>query len=90
MSDENLACRAPGGRDGAGDCSSKADHAPTSEERTRIEAKRKELGFSSWEEIELEDNDTVWEVSDAIGSDGAEYEIRLDPNTLQEKSCVRD
>ena len=57
-----------------------ADRAPTPEERTRIENALRGLGFTSWEEIEFDDG--VWEVDDAIGQDGQEYDLKLDPETL--------
>lgn len=57
-----------------------ADRAPTADERTRIENALRGLGFTRWEEIELDDG--VWEVDDAIGSDGQEYDLKLHPETL--------
>lgn len=60
-----------------------ADHrAPTPEERGRIEAVLAQEGFTSWGEIELDDG-KVWEVDDAIHSDGREYDLELDINTLE-------
>lgn len=57
------------------------DRAPTADERARIEAVLKAEGFTSWGEIELDDG-KVWEVDDAIHSDGREYDLELDPSTL--------
>ncbi|MFC5386087.1 PepSY domain-containing protein [Aquamicrobium segne] len=57
------------------------DRAPTAEERAKIEAVLKAEGFTSWGEIELDDG-KVWEVDDAIHSDGREYDLELDPSTL--------
>jgi hypothetical protein len=54
-----------------------ADRDPTAEERTRIEAVLREEGFTAWEDIELED-EGHWEVDDAVGSDGREYDLHLD------------
>ena len=54
-----------------------ADRDPTAEERTRIEAVLREEGFTAWEDIELED-EGYWEVDDAVGSDGREYDLHLD------------
>lgn len=58
------------------------DRAPTPEERGRIEAVLAQEGFTSWGEIELDDG-KVWEVDDAIHSDGREYDLELDINTLE-------
>jgi len=57
------------------------DRAPTPDERARIEAALKAEGFTSWGEIELDDG-KVWEVDDAIHSDGREYDLELDLTTL--------
>lgn len=59
-----------------------ADRDPTPEERTLIEAKLQDLGFTSWEEVEWDD-DGYWEIDDAIHSDGQEYELHLAPDTLE-------
>lgn len=59
-----------------------ADRAPTPEERAAIEAKLKAEGFSRWEGIELEDDESVWEVDDAVAADGREYDLDLKPGTL--------
>lgn len=60
-----------------------ADRAPTEEERTDIEAKLRAEGFTRWESIELEDDESVWEVDDAVGADGREYDLDLKPGTLE-------
>ncbi len=60
-----------------------ADRAPTPEERTAIEAKLRAEGFTRWESIELEDDEPVWEVDDAVGSDGREYDLKLAVGTLE-------
>lgn len=65
------------------------DRSPTSEERARIEAVLKAEGFTSWGEIELDDG-KVWEVDDAIHSDGHEYDLELDPGTLAITDRDRD
>lgn len=57
------------------------DRDPTPEERTKIEAALKAEGFASWGDIELDD-DRVWEVDDARHSDGKEYDLDLDPQSL--------
>jgi uncharacterized membrane protein YkoI len=58
-----------------------ADRAPTADERAKIEQMLRSEGFTSWDEIELDDDG--WEVDDAKGSDGREYELKLDRNTLR-------
>lgn len=60
-----------------------ADRAPTAQERAEIEAVLRAAGYTSWEEIEFDDDDDddddqVWEVDDAIGADGHEYDLKLD------------
>lgn len=60
-----------------------ADRAPNQEERTAIEAKLKVEGFTKWEDVELEDDNSVWEVDDALGADGREYDLELRFGTLE-------
>lgn len=60
----------------------KADRDAAPEERTRIEAKSAELGVTSWEKIELTDDNSAWEVEDARAGD-REYELKLHPDTLE-------
>ncbi len=64
------------------------DRPPTAEERQRIEAKLTDLGYTSWEEIEWDD-DGYWEVDDAIGPDG-KYELKLHLDTLEVIEQDRD
>jgi hypothetical protein len=52
-----------------------ADRPPTAEERTRIEGVLRAAGFTAWEEIELDDG--VWEIDDAVGADGRRYDVKL-------------
>ena len=51
------------------------DRPPTPQERAQIEQVLRAEGFTRWEEIELDDG--VWEVEDAIGPDGREYDLKL-------------
>lgn len=60
---------------------SAADRSPTADERAKIEAALKAAGFVSWGDIELDD-DRAWEVDDARHSDGKEYDLDLDPQSL--------
>lgn len=59
-----------------------ADRDPTPEERNRIETQLRELGFTAWDDIELEDDESAWEVDDALAPDGKEYDLKLDPDSL--------
>ena len=62
-----------------------ADRDPTAEEKTKIEAKLKELGFVSWDEIELEEGGSkgsYWEVDDAIKADKSRFDLKLSTNDL--------
>lgn len=61
-----------------------ADRDPTPEERERIEAALRAEGFVRWDDIELEDDGPAphWEVDDAVGADGREYDLKLDVDTL--------
>ncbi len=54
-----------------------ADRPPTPEERTKLEKVLRDEGFTRWGGIEFEDNGK-WEVDDAIGSDGRQYDLKLD------------
>jgi hypothetical protein len=53
------------------------DRPPTPEERARIEGVLATEGFTSWDEIEWDD-DGHWEVDDAVGPDGRQYDLKLD------------
>lgn len=66
------------------------DRHPTAEERAAIEAKLSALGYVSWEEIEMERHRKVWEVEDARTADGAEWDLELDPATLEVVHQDRD
>lgn len=58
----------------------KADREPTPEERTRIETVLRAAGFQRWEEIELDDG--LWEVDDAIDAADKEWDLKLDPTSM--------
>ncbi|MBR2119770.1 MAG: PepSY domain-containing protein [Afipia sp.] len=59
-----------------------ADRKPTLEERSRIETKLRELGYTSWDEIEFDEERNAWEVDDARMADGRDYDLKLNPQTL--------
>ncbi len=54
-----------------------ADRDATPEERAAIEEVLRAEGFTAWDDIEWDD-DGYFEVDDAIGPDGREYDLRLD------------
>ncbi len=54
------------------------DRAPNPDERARIEQVLRAEGYTRWDEIELDDG--VWEVDDAIAADGREHDLKLDRN----------
>ena len=58
-----------------------ADDEAGPEDRARIAEALEAAGYSSFEEVEFDDG--VWEVDDAVGSDGREYDLELDPETLE-------
>jgi hypothetical protein len=65
----------------AGNALASDDRVPTADELARITASLKAAGYTSWEEIEFDDG--RWEVDDAIGADGREYDLKLDPATFE-------
>jgi uncharacterized membrane protein YkoI len=58
-----------------------ADEEAAPEDRARIAEGLRAAGYESFEDVELDDG--VWEVDDAVGSDGREYDLDLDPETLE-------
>lgn len=58
-----------------------AGRAPTAEERPRVEAALRRLGYVSWDEIEFEDD--LWEVDDARDAEGREWDLKLRADTLE-------
>lgn len=58
-----------------------ADEEAGPEDRARIAEALRAAGYDSFEEVEFDDG--VWEVDDAVGSDGREYDLELDPDTLE-------
>lgn len=59
-----------------------AHRKPTPEERPRIEIKLKELGYTSWDEIELDMEGNAWKVDGARTAAGRDYDLKLNPQTL--------
>ncbi|WP_266019575.1 PepSY domain-containing protein [Brucella intermedia] len=67
-----------------------ADRKPTLEERAHIENRLKAWGYTSWDEIEFDDERNAWEVDDARASDGKFYDLKLDPRSLDIVKRKRD
>ena len=63
------------------------DDRPTPEERARIEAALRQIGFETWGEIEREDGGRVWEVENAHDRDGRRWERKVAADDLREISC---
>lgn len=59
-----------------------ADRAPSVDEAKAIAAKLQSLGYTTWEEIEYDDDGPVWEIDDARKTDGRRYDVKLSPNGL--------
>ena len=52
----------------------------TVESRIKVEAMLRQEGFTKWDEIELDDG--MIEVDDAIDASGKKFDLKLDPKTL--------
>lgn len=59
------------------------DRPPTPAEQAQIERVLRNNGFVSWEKIEFETDDGLWEVDDARTKDGREFDLKLQPGTLK-------
>ncbi len=60
-----------------------ADDKPTNAERALIHKALLSAGFSTWGEIERDDDDDdgeVWEVEDAVTARGERYDLTLNEN----------
>jgi len=53
----------------------------TPEDRSRVEAALRRLGYQRWDEIEFENG--VWEVDDARDAEGREWDLKLRADTLE-------
>jgi len=67
-----------------------ADRKPTAQERARIESVLRQKGFTRWGDITFYDDDQVWEVVEAIGPDGREQDLLVDPTTMAITEHQRD
>ena len=70
------------------------DRAPTRAERIAIEKKLQSLGYTSWDEIKLDDDRPYhrpkWEIDDARKGKGPRFDIDLEPQTLRVIQTERD
>lgn len=62
------------------------DRPPTDQERAAIEKVLRAQGFTSWEEIEYDDDSPVrkpvWDIDDARTKEGKAFDVKLEPGTL--------
>lgn len=59
-----------------------ADRAPTGAELEKIETSLKGMGYTAWESIEMDDDQTVWEIDNAKLADGTIHDLKLTTDTL--------
>ena len=57
-----------------------ADQKLPPDQQAKVEAMLKQEGFTKWKEIELDDG--MIEVDDAIDASGKKFDLKLDPKTL--------
>jgi hypothetical protein len=57
-----------------------ADQKLAPEQQTKVEAMLKQEGFTKWKEIEMDDG--MIEVDDAIDASGKQFDLKIDPTTL--------
>ena len=60
-----------------------ADRPPTDAERTAIAEKLTAEGFTTWNDIEFDEDDNHWDIDDARTAEGREYDLKLAPETLE-------
>ncbi|GJD58938.1 PepSY domain-containing protein [Methylobacterium dankookense] len=58
----------------------RADEKLPPDQQAKVEAMLKQEGFTKWKEIELDDG--MIEVDDAIDAAGKKFDLKLDPKTL--------
>lgn len=61
-----------------------ADEKLPADQQAKVEEMLKQQGFTKWHEIEMDDG--MIEVDDAIDADGKQFDLKLDPKTLEIKS----
>ncbi|MCJ2041506.1 PepSY domain-containing protein [Methylobacterium sp. J-059] len=58
----------------------RADEKLPPDQQAKVEAMLKQEGFTQWKEIELDDG--MIEVDDAVDGFGKQFDLKLDPKTL--------
>jgi len=58
----------------------RADEKLPPDQQAKVEAVLRQEGFTKWKEIELDDG--MIEVDDAVDSNGKQFDLKLDPKTL--------
>lgn len=70
------------------------DRSPTGGERIAIEKKLRSLGYTSWDDIKLDDDrpyhQPKWEIDDARKGNGPRFDVELEPRTLKLLQTERD
>ena len=59
------------------------DRVPTVRERASIERTLRAAGFTRWDEIEMDDDDGLWEVEDAYLRSGVKYDLKVHPRNYR-------
>lgn len=54
--------------------------SPTAEETSAVSAALTQAGFTKWGKVEFDDG--KWEIDDAIGADGKQYDVDLSAKDL--------
>jgi len=57
-----------------------ADQKLPPDQQAKVEAMLKQEGFTKWKEIELDDG--MIEVDDAVDANGKQFDLKLDPKSL--------
>lgn len=60
-----------------------ADRKPNHDERSRTEKRLRELGYTSWADIEVEGNGRVVEIEGARHASGRRHDLKLRWDTLE-------
>lgn len=58
----------------------RADEKLPPDQQAKVEAMLRQEGFTTWKEIELDDG--MIEVDDAVDANGKQFDLKLDPKTL--------
>ncbi|MDP4002437.1 PepSY domain-containing protein [Methylobacterium sp. NEAU K] len=58
----------------------RADEKLPPDQQAKVEAMLRQEGFTKWKEIELDDG--MIEVDDAVDASGKQFDLKLDPKTL--------